>query len=466
MGHLRLPNNKTASFAQRVVQATNALIADYGPTIAFTRLAGIPVAIPQSILQAFRAMSATERKLALTRLCSDGRTPLRLLQTLFLFRKVAEGDDRAIFDATVDRLLDGWRKTAELFTAVLKWTNAAYAHDSDWVALSAADRLALVWTHADRLTGFLLEMQFDTERITRDFAANHRQATVHQRLHLDPGYHDAAANPDTIGPDCLLFHGLGYVLDGDTADSVLSSAHLASARDLLTMEAEGTRVTSVWLFANRECANNDLSSFFVLRPKGLPTLDASPAAVSQTIDSLLRELETDSTSSTAWIGVLGLGNPALAPSDRERLLAVLENVDLRRFVERDADDMFLCRLVVDCWSRLGDRDSYPKIVVRLERLAAHLALQHQGVVSTTMSGSLNSAAHRDLSQLVEAAALSARAADGPESFSRLGDALVRLAAAWPNAAPLFRVILSNVMVREPTALSKELWKSLLVMRTY
>lgn len=465
LDHLRLPIDETISFADRLAVAAKALIADYDPVAAFARLASVPVAVPEPILQSFRTMAAAERTSALATVCKNAKTPLQLLHALFLFRTVTEGDDREVFDVATDRLLNEWRNIAQLFITVLKWTNAAYTHDRDWVELPAADRLALVWTHADRLTGFLLEMPFETDRVARDFAANHRQVPIHQLLRLDPGYHHAAASPDTIGPDCLLFHGLGYVLNGDPAISVLSSAQLDTVHNLITMESDGTRVISVWLLVYREAANNDLGSFFMRRPEGL-RLDASPAAVSQTIDRVLRNLEADPMSRDAWPSVWALGNPALATRDRARLLAVLTSIDLVAFVKRDPDGIFLCRMVVDCWSRLNDRDSRPKILAQLERLGTYLATQHTGTMSAIISGSPMSAAQRDLSQLLEATALSARTTDAADSFARLGEAVVRLAEAWPNAAPLFRVILDNVIVREPALLSKALWKSLLVMRTY
>jgi len=214
-----------------------------------------------------------------------------------------------------------------------------------------------------------------------------------------------------------------------------------------------------------EDANNNLSSFFTSRPAGL-SLDASAAAVSQTIDSVVRNLEADPMSHDAWPSVWALGNPVLAAREQARLLAVLKSMDLVALIKRDPDGIYLCRMVVDCWSRLNDRNSRPKILSQLEHLAAYLATLHTGAVSVIISASPMSAAQKDLSQLVEATVLSSRSTDAAESLSRLGEALERLAAAWPSTAPVFRVILNNVVVREPVLLGKSLWKSLLVMRTY
>lgn len=466
LDHLRLLGDKTELFANRLGTATGALIAEYGCTTAFVRLAGIPVAMSESFLLTLRAMPTTERKSVLNEICSKARTPLRLLHGLFLIHEVAEVDDREIFSTTLDRLLNEWQKSAELFIAVLKWAHSAYTHDASWSQLPATDRLALVWTHADRLTGILLEMAFDTDQVARDFVSNHRQVPIHEILRLDSGYHGAAANPDTMSPECLLFHGLGYVLGDDRADNALSSTQVETLQNLLTIEADGTKVTSPWLFTNRDVANNDLGTFFTRRPDGLLPLDASLTAVSHAMDNVLRNLETDPSSPTAWTNVWALGKPALEHRDRVRLLAVLDNVDLVAFVKRNPEDIYLCRMAVDCWSRLGDSESHAKIAKQLGRLATHLAFLHPGAMPEISTETSTSNAHRDLFQLVEAAAMSARATNETDALTQLGDSLVSLAAAWPNAAPLFRQILNNICSQATVQHSKMVWKQLLMLRAY
>lgn len=463
--HLRLPLDAVQPFADRLIVAAHALVTDYGPNVALQRLAGLPVKLPDPILRAFGEMPTEEQAAAVAAVCNGARTPLQLLHALFLLRHVAM-DRRYVelFNATVTRMLTDWRRSARLFTAVLKWVDDAYESDSVWAERAAPDRLALVWTHADRLADGLLGAGFDVEQVTRDFAANHVTRPMREVLRLDPAYHAAAATPDSVQPASLLFHGLAYVCGIERVDAVFSSTHVAAAVDLLSMHAEGAKLPSPWLFLNREAGNNELSSFLTQRPEAFSSLDASAPAVAGNIDRLVRELETDRLSRTAWPSIWAMGQPTLRTADRERLLAVLHKVDLVDIVSRDPDDIFLCRLVIDCWSRLNDPASHSRMVAQLEGLATYLASRHPGPVPMVISEPPTSLVERDVVQLIEAVALASRSVDRSDAFRRLGETSVRTARAWPAAARLIRHVVNTVALHESSHYANLLWSSLLELR--
>lgn len=406
-------------------------------------------------------MPSETRIATISTVCRGAKTPLQLLHALHLVRYVLnEAQSVEIFQISITRLLTEWRPLARLFTAVLKWVARAYERDSPWTELPAVERLALVWTHADRLTECLASADFDIDQVARDFSANRITRPTSEILRFDNGYHQASANPDTVGANSLLFHGIGYICDRDRADTLLSAAQVDALVDLLSTEVNGGKMPSPWIFLNREGGNNELGSFFTLRPDGLAPIDASAAVVSRQIDDLLKDLESDPLSLTTWPAIWALGQPGLAPADRTRLRVVIEKINFVDIVSRNRNDIVLCRMIVDCWSRLGDEAGYPRLVEKLERLAEFLASQHP----VSMRPPVDDAQERDQTQLIEAAALSSRNTDRIEAMRRLGQTFVRLAQAWPAAAERLRHAVDYAAFRESTTYTNVLWRALLELR--
>lgn len=324
LDHLRLPIADNQPFADRLEAGAREILAEVGPVAAFRRMAALPVPIPQVIMRAMSGMIEAGQAVAVKSLCTGARTPLQFLQVLHLCRALVDGarySDQ--FQQTFDRLLESWPRVAPLFRAILKWSEIAFEHDSFWSCLPATDRLALVWLHADRITDLILTAGLDPYEVARNFAANQYPRRLREVLRLARSYHCAAAAPDSVASESLLFHGIGYVLNNSRVTEVIPADKIDKLCALLSINIGETRVPSVWLFANRKSADNALGSFLTMRPSSLGQLDASSAAVMATMDQLLIKLEANPLDHDVWVSVWGLTRPALDAAASARLAAVL-----------------------------------------------------------------------------------------------------------------------------------------------
>ena len=467
LDHLRLPIADNQPFADRFEAGARELLAEVGPVVAFRRMAALPVPIPQAIVRAINGMTETEQAVAVKSLCTGARTSLQFLHALHLCRALADGarySDQ--FQQTLDRLLESWSRVAPLFLAILKWSEIAFEHDSSWSSLPATDRLAFVWLHADRITDLILTAGCDPYEVARGFAANQYPRQLREVLRLARSYHTSAAAPDSMASESLLFHGIGYVLNNSRATDVMSADKIDKLCALLFVQHGERQVPSVWLFANRQSADNALGSFLTMRPSSLGQLDVSSAAVTATMDQLLIDLEANPLDRDAWVRVWGLTHPALDAAASARLAAVLESIDLVQLVGANRDDVLIARMAMDCWVRYGRDELRARMLEQIGRLSAALAPASAEGTPSELQLRSNLAIDRAFAQLVETALVWAQSDDIGLAFSRMGEVLIELARTWPGSQRTLRMVLDSVLMRESAQDTVHLWRAWNNMRIY
>jgi tetratricopeptide (TPR) repeat protein len=464
--HLRLANN--GAFLDRLEIAAKTLVAEEGPCLAFSRLSGLPVPIPEPVIKAFVSLTEEKRHDALAEVSSAARTPLQLIQVLRLLRIVGHGHDIEISSRLFDHLLGAWLEIGPLFVAVLRWIDASARIDFNWVNLAPTDRLALVWTHADRLTDIIISTGCDPKEATETFSSNHPARPLEQVMWRDRGYLDAVANPDLIEEASILFHGFGYILGTADASHSYSPEQVERLRGAMRVEVDGVHVVSPWLYVNRGNAGNDLGSFFGSRPQGIFESDVDPTenACSQALENIFVQLEQDPRSDISWLAVWAFGRPSLESSLKSRLNGLLEKVDvvgIIRQAQRQEDDhpILILQAIGNCCVRLGDCEARAEVLEQLTQLAAFFATKYPGRPASTVAND----ALVSVRQLVEGVAAISEDDDIVEGFSRFGESVVSIARAWPAAVPVLREILENVLHMAPAEHTFKMWKSSMVLRS-
>lgn len=466
LNHLRLSQNVSTPFLKRLDQATQALIAEQGAHFAFSRLSGLPVPIPKLIIQALLRLPQETKYAAMDEITASARTPLQLIHALHLCRLVHDGQDTGKFNQLLNRVFDTWCNIAPLFISVLRWSDAAFNNDACWSELSVPDRLTLVWTHADRLTDIIISKDVDLEIATKTFAENHPDQPIERMMRLDSDYLASATNPELIEDKSVLFHGIGYVFGSDDVGQALSLEQMGKLRDLLTVEVDDNRLVSPWLYLNRNRANDEVGSFLLNRPYGIfeAPFDPTEDNCNQAIENVLAMLEQAPTSDSSWLAIWAFGRPRLDDLRKARLNAVLRKLDLVKIIDEGGDDIVLFQIIGACCVRLGDNTTRPEVLEQLRRAVGHYATKFLGKLTWIDSTGPNSAM-KALRQVLEGVAALSQSDDISEGFTRFGEATVDLANAWPEAVPVLREVVENVLSITSGKYTRGLWKSWIILRS-
>jgi tetratricopeptide (TPR) repeat protein len=466
--HLRLSQGGASDFLTRLDSAAEALISEQGACFAFHRLSGLPVPTPQPIIRAFFGLTPEKRRDALAKVSASVCTPLQLIHVWHLHHIVG-GQGMKENDQFVNQIVDSWLTTAPTFVAVLRWTDAAFRNDICWTRLPAADRLALVWVHADRLTDIMISKKVDLEKLAKSFNEKHPDRPFEQMMRLDTDYVNAVANPELSEETSLLFHGIGYVLGSADADQAFSQGQLEKLRGVLSVDSDGNQVPSPWLYINQGSAPNELGSFLGNRPRGIfdAALDPTVNACSQALENVIVQLEQMPGSSISWLAIWAFGRPILDDQWKIRLNAILRKVDLLESIRQgeDGNGIILFQIIGNCCVRLGNNAALSEVLSQLRQSAAYYATKYPARLIWTNSTGQDEAM-TVLRQLLEGAASLSQDDDISEGLTRFGEIVVSLANEWPGAVSVLREVVENILSMSSGKFTRGLWKSWVILRSF
>ena len=273
--HLRLASHPApdVAFADTLAQGAHALLAEFGPVEAFTRLGTLPVVLPASLVDALAAQEEPERVASLRRILRLAATPALLAQAIRLLRHFG-GDDAAIA-TRVRRLVrraTGARGLAAstAFGAILEWVADEITARPETRNWSAAIRLAVAWSCADHLYRILHAAGASDDYLGPAF--RDKVAPPGALLAWDATFALDVAHPQQARPLPLLAAACAHALEGiDEAD--LPPDWGRRWRDLTLAEVGGGVFPETPLLRNLAWAGDSLHSW-VARP--WPTWLATP----------------------------------------------------------------------------------------------------------------------------------------------------------------------------------------------
>lgn len=464
--HLRISENNSQSFSERLNNAAADIIDEHGWQLAFLRFAGMPLMIPKPIIDAYFAMAESERESAITSLKTRASTPLQMIQTLYLIGFSTTPSTVELFQTFLDQLLEKWPAMAKAFFSILRWTESSFSNDESWVCLPQPDRLVLIWIHADRLTDIFISQQVILDQVMPRFDAHHQSRPVEQMLRTDAEYESAAIYPPSVDDAALLYFGLNHALQGKSAEELLRADQVEKIIELLMVGEEGNRTLSPWLYLYRGPGPDPMGSFFTKYAAGL--LDESSGVsgqnVKQLIDRAIDDLEANPNSPLFW-GVAKLFiRMELNQQIRERVSRALTQVKLVDMVKDNEDDIALLLIIGTCAVRFGTNESRDYMLKQLEMVAQYYACKYPGKVPIFASQGESKSLFA-LRQLVEGAAALSKRSDLSEALGYFGEVLVRVAKAWPGAAPALREVADNTTRQVRIDSAGSLWESSLILRS-
>lgn len=445
LSHLCFEPAPGTPFVARLEAASAELLRGFGAAEAVRRLAALPVPLPRPVLDAVRALPASERLDLLREMGGPTATPLRWLHALRLHRDSDEAGigEAEVCDAALAFMIDGWPAAARLFCAVLRQGAGALRGRAARRGVDGpADALAASWAHADLVTLALAQAGCDLDEAAAAFRDRpDGGGPVEATMARDPAVDGAAASPHALAPEALLFHGLGYALGERRPAGAASfpSGRLEALRELVSVGAAGQRAPSPWLFADRAGADNGFGSWMAARPAWLfaAPVDLSEAGARTAVSGALSGLsEGGSDKAELWTMLGALARPALGPDARGLAAAALRLARFVPLVEADRErGLAALRGAGELVAAAEEASAFEAVAGQLEAVARHLA----GVYPSRFRPP--GPAPDAVAELLEAAAAASGASDGETGWSRFAALALRITEAWPAATLTMREVL-------------------------
>jgi hypothetical protein len=217
LDHLRL--DEADSPESRWGRAAKRLIADIGVVGAVMRLGGVPVRLPDDIVQALRDLPATRRRRSM-RIIRKAllASPVGVVQLAYLWSRMSVGSRHlpkiqtqlaSVLCTEVHRpIFDAW-------LATLRWVQEQFGFDQRMRALPPDLHLTLIWAHGDRLFRVLMATGVPPEWIQAVFDRKD-YGVAPSLVFQDADFSNDVASPERVHVETLVMAGLGVVAADDS----------------------------------------------------------------------------------------------------------------------------------------------------------------------------------------------------------------------------------------------------------
>ena len=441
-------------FPDRVAAAWSRLAQEASELDAFVDLAGLPVDLADLL---------HKRQVDVSTL-GPACTPVARLHLAALMQRRGEDPIPAL-----EALSETVRGEAWLFVTLLIWSLKAFQNDPTWWGLATEDQLALVWTHAHRLTAMIAPRTSGLRETAMTFL-DHQPPRVLGAILAEPRVLATdRAYPHTLHPAALICHGLAYVF-GQSA--VFETFSEGLARNLLAMFTEideASVKTSTAFLTQSDQQGDGLGGWLSEWPMGILNGElVSEDHRTRQLEQLVAEIEADPCDPAAWICLSYFGRPLLPPALRDRLDAVFESLALWSFHDKGGEGLGAIIHVVGARLGLGGPISQEVLLGKFHALAAAAAAAYPGEIRRGDADGEGAAAERGAVFQAIANALGevAKRETPAEALEAFHDAAMTLAHAWPAAAPALRDILDRFVRTSRPSEMGAVWRAFVALRQW
>ncbi|WP_157082998.1 hypothetical protein [Novosphingobium lentum] len=447
MHFIRL-NAGDESFSTRLATAAETLAEQFGSREMLSRLAGLPV----GGLPAFAGVAIDQDQLRDMR--AAARTPVATFRwaEAALAMAVTVEDHHAIAQEAVSKI----SRVAEPFIALLEWSVRAFTRDPEYCGLASADRLALIWLHADRVLDTFLRRGADPGPITRFFTDGSFQESLADTLNLSRFMEWDAASPVTLTPGALLFHAVGALLADRPLADLLDETLQADIRSAVTLGEDGESGPTPAMTFRNFSGGNMLGSFLVQAPAALCALAGEPEQARMSfVDRSIEEVGQDRSSAMAWALLAQHARTGLTGAQLTAAQSTLLEIDVDGLSMTGRDELPLPRLIVKAMGLVLPAENRSKIIDVI-RATARSAAQNFGTPSVNLGdderGTLD-----PIHELLEICATYA----GIEStgiFERFEAGVIAVAEEWPAALSALRALIDRMIRMNGVVHALPLWR--------
>ena len=428
-----------------VASAARTLTEDLSGWIAFDRLAGLPVRLPEGVNAAAAAAPELPEFPG-----GFARTPMFSFHRLYIEAHVRGASDQDL-GAAIDALLGDYRGPAAIFVVLLKWAERRFGEQPGWAELAPMAKVAVVWTYADCVTDILCSLALDLPATAQVLSQRTPQRRITEILTLVHGLDDSVFDPAAIHAEPLLMAGLEFGL-GDR----FSDLEPTEARSELFAGYFGATLPDGQTVSRPMRAMQDVENPY---PTWLSRAPADYGPFGSTLQgdafvvSAVEALANDPTELHSWLYLVVWGTPSLPAKAADQLREVLAKLDIGQFV--GAQGILVFRAVAEVASRLAGEEACSGL---LEKMLAYADWQtHEDAAAGRSSDPWFSA-------LLEAAATASRSYAPGRGMERFCQFCVALIAIAPETAVTLRSVFDGAVDQTPIAQSLDLWRALLVGR--
>ena len=455
MHHLRLGGS--GDFRTEASRAWDELLQGYGIRTALERLGGLPLPTTDWI----GGQEPAGKAQAFTEITRRARTPVALAHAAALERSLS-GAGSQDFATLVDRLVDVTVSYGDLLVELLSWSERTLSTETDWERFRIEDRLAFVWTHADRVLGILVSRGIEPEAARKIFAGCRPERSLGTLFEPDALDRNRAA-PTNLTAQALL----AYLLANAFGDEPLSLSPSATMRFEAFVPGKISEPHRWFLFLfPRSLLQPDAMGSFIGRiPVGLlPHGDDLERVRDATIRHSLDLLEADACSAEGWLRLFASILPIDLDAETSLRIAGLFRENSPSAITRANPDVVgLARVLFSVAVRTEVAVDETLLLEKLKDLTcgcagnAHVAVRQ---VPLPISEAVTSA----LTELFECSGqISASAGNGDRS-TRFARCLGVISDSWPGLRPWLRTIMDRLLRRESPSNSLDLFKMDLLLR--
>ncbi|MBA2712652.1 MAG: hypothetical protein H0U55_03735, partial [Rubrobacteraceae bacterium] len=466
--HLRLPPDvgQGQGFVDALDAAADELIEEEGLFATIERLAGLPVSLPTSVIEAVASLSVTERCSLFRRLLRVPGSPASKMHIIRLVIRFS--DDTQAYYRLARRIgarLFGAREAEEFeaFTAVLKWVNDDFDLWPDARSWTAPVRLAMVWTHTHRLFAILVSTGATTSWIRETFARTGGHQMTSEVFDRDPDYWLDVVHPRRIDRSAFLLAGLSYGF-GDEAQMFGNEASLENTDGLPELA----------LLRDPTLARNNLGSFLGgNRGEKLSSLLGfeqaslySRQALKSLVENKLADLGEPDQEHLVWASIHAVIGDLPPYEDLvDRLVEAVRQTDFVDLMRSNAQTGLLAlHTAAQLAPNVGDEALRSRLKGQLVGVARMLGEADSGPDGgrTRVEELME---RPELSPLLDGALALAVAADSSERVHSEFAALIgELVSVWPSTVTLFKLTVLRLCEELPVSQSKHYWPLLIRLR--
>jgi hypothetical protein len=447
LNHLRIEDGKEPirPWSQRAEE----LIRDIGVVATVSRLGGMPVDLTETYVSALRTMPAGERRRAMRaiRRMLLG-SPVGVVHLARLSHTLAPSNRQT---ATIRKRLaklfvtEDARSYFDAWLAVLRWTDEQFGFQQAARQVSTELRLALVWTHADRVYRILLARGLDPEWIREAFSDT-EHPVGHDFLFPDPRYANDVAAPRHVGVESFSLAALTAI--GTSED--LASEVAAHVSDVFGRFADDQRWRVVRaMMADEEGATNVLGSWLAPQREWLPLVpgtirdELTREAVTATIRNACEGILAKDDERKHWSSLrAAIGSSPPSSETLAVVEALMAQVEVTDYLSRDVLLVAVAVSLMSSLSRYFQQATREHLEKQLVALAAKISTtrltdDERDALSNSICDALLSCAwshETDTRAAAFAALLLELAEKAPDVFERNPWIVLRLCEMLPPHA--------------------------------
>jgi hypothetical protein len=424
------------------------------PADALRRLWGIPVSIAPD---QFGRMDTAE----LEGLAASARTPVAIAQLAAELRR--RQGDTPLVAGLVERLLSVIGDYGRLLVSLLRWVEKVFNRSDGWRQAGAATKLALIWSHSDRLLDLIIASRSAIPELVAFFDEEAPPVSAPDLL-VSRGLQADQAAPSLISPAALLYHCLGEVFRSDDVDDRMTEEAIARVHALLVTSVGDVLTPDVSLIMRRSDGRDAMGSFLRKRPVGLLSENLDPEQTRNVlVDGALDAIEAGGESAlAAWPQLAAFATGGLSETQQARFAAVVPDLDLWGLAMAHDEPQLLRWRAVLAPMLVSDAPWVSRAIVELaDKCHRHFSRRFPPVGEETRG-----TAAEALAELIEISALAAGAAVAGEELETFCNLLAAVVSRWPEAAVQLRTVADNLLAVTPAGRAVPLWELYLLLRSY